>query len=354
MTGYFKQSVLNLLGYTSPPQKEFRVKLNQNESPFDVPHEIKDELAEAAKTLEWNRYPVNESPALLQKLAERHEVEPNHILLGNGSNQLFQTLLTATLKPGDRVVSTPPTFSLYDLYSTIYDAKQIDILHAPGTDYPYTSVLAAIQEHNPKLVFVCSPNNPTGYEVDLDLVAELCKACDGLVFFDEAYGEFSLQTAMPLLEEYDNLIISRTFSKAFSMAGLRFGYFIARPDIIAQLRKVNIPYNVNIFTELVALRLLDEQENMHEHVSFLIQERRRLYHELEEIPGVTVFRSAANFLLFRGLEHLNLFQALKERGVLVRDVSSYPLLEGYSRVSVGYREENDLFLDTLKSIMNSL
>ncbi len=350
---YFKQSVLNLHGYTSPPQKEFKVKLNQNESPFDVPQEIKDELAETAKSLQWNRYPVNESPALLHKLAERHDVEPDQILLGNGSNQLFQTLLTATLEPGDRVVSTPPTFSLYDLYTTIYDGKSIDVLHAPGTEYPYKSVLAAIHQHNPKLVFVCSPNNPTGYETDLDLVAELCKASNGLVFFDEAYGEFSIQTAMPVLEEYENIVISRTFSKAFSMAGLRFGYFVARPEIIAQLRKVNIPYNVNIFTELVALRLLEEQENMHEHVLFLIQERQRIFHELEQIDGVTVFRSAANFLLFRGPEHINLFQALKEHGVLVRDVSSYPLLEGYSRVSIGYKEENDLFLDTLKSIMNS-
>jgi len=348
---YFKKSVLNLHGYTSPPQKEYKAKLNQNESPFDVPQYLKNELAEAAKKLEWNRYPLNESPALMQKLAQRHGVQPRQILLGNGSNQIFQTLLTATVEPGDAVLYTPPTFSLYDLYTDIYDGKLVDVQQAPSEDYPIENVLAVIVENNPKLVFVCSPNNPTGWEIDLSLVEEICRAANGLVFFDEAYGEFTEQSAIPLLQKFENLLISRTFSKAFSMAGLRFGYFVGNEPVIDQLRKVNIPYNINLFTEMVALRLLDNEPEMRKHVQYLKDERDRVSVEMQKINGITVFPSAANFILMKGPEDLDLFQVLKDRGVLVRDVSSYPLLRGHQRVSIGFKEENDLFLETLKKIM---
>jgi histidinol-phosphate aminotransferase len=351
MDQYFKKSVLKLHGYTSPPQKEFKAKLNQNESPFDVPTSLKHELAEAAKNLQWNRYPLNESPDLMAKLAQRHDVQPRQILLGNGSNQIFQTLLTATIEPGDAVLYTPPTFSLYDLYTDIYDGKLIEVLQAPGADYPIEKVLAAIKEHNPKLVFVCSPNNPTGWEIDLSIVEEICKAANGLVFFDEAYGEFTEQSAIPLLPKYENLLISRTFSKAFSMAGLRFGYFVGNEPVIDQLRKVNIPYNVNLFTEMVALRLLDNEPEMRQQVQYLKDERDRVALDMQNINGITVFPSAANFILLKGPDDLDLFQALKDRGVLVRDVSSYPLLKGHQRVSIGFKEDNDLFLDMLKTIM---
>lgn len=353
MKRYFKQVVVDMEGYASPPQKEYRIKLNQNESPFDVPASVKQELAEAAKQLSWNRYPVNESPALAEKLAQRHKVRAQQILLGNGSNQLFQTLLTAALEPHDAVVYTVPTFSLYELYTDIYQGRRIEIPQPPGTAYPQEMVLQAIKQEQPRIVYLCSPNNPTGEEIDLGCVRKICSASGGLVFFDEAYAEFSEQSAIPLLKEFDNLIVSRTFSKAFSMAGLRFGYFVANTPVIEQLRKVNLPYNVNLFTELVALRLLDFEKEMAENIAYLKRERERVFAELQQMHGLTVFPSNANFLLIRGTEPINLFQELKERGVLVRDVSSYPLLRGFQRVSIGLREENDLFLSTLADIFNT-
>ncbi|MBN1481663.1 histidinol-phosphate transaminase [candidate division KSB1 bacterium] len=352
MPDYFKQSVLELHGYSSPPQRDYKVKLNQNESPFDVPQYLKDELAEAIKSLEWNRYPLNESPILMEKLAQRHNVCPEQIVLGNGSNQLFQTLLTATIAAGDVVISTPPTFSLYDLYTTIYDAKAVNILQAPGTPYPVEQVTDAIAKHQPKLVLVCSPNNPTGGETDLAIVEQLCRASQGIIFFDEAYGEFSEHSAIPLLKKYDNLLISRTFSKAFSLAGLRFGYFVGQESVTRQLRKVNIPYNINLFTELVAQRLLENEAEMLAQVAYLKQERDRVAAAMCRIDGIITFPSAANFILFKGPNDLDLFHILKEYGILVRDVSSYPLLAGHQRVSMGFKEENDFFLETLEQIMH--
>lgn len=351
MKNYFKKAVLDMAGYVSPPQREYRVKLNQNESPFDVPSAVKAELAQVVEHLAWNRYPVNESPALRQKLAARHNVQPQQILLGNGSNQLFQTLLTAALVPHDAVVYAVPTFSLYELYTDVYQGRRIEIPQPPGAPYPLEEVLRAVERERPKIIYLCSPNNPTGDEIDLESVRKICRASEGLVFFDEAYAEFSEQTAIPLLAEFDNLIVSRTFSKAFSMAGLRFGYFVAGVPLIEQLSKVNLPYNVNLFTEQAALRLLDAETEMAANVGYLIRERERVFHEMQKLPGMTVYPSRANFLLMRGPESLNLFQALKERGVLVRDVGGYPLLRGFQRVSIGFAEENDLFLSVLGQVL---
>ncbi|MBN1466082.1 histidinol-phosphate transaminase [candidate division KSB1 bacterium] len=352
MTDYFKKSVLELHGYTSPPQREYRVKLNQNESPFDVPDPVKIELTAAARSLLWNRYPCNESPALMHRLAQRHAVEPEQILLGNGSNQLFQTLLAATLEPGDAVVYTPPTFSLYELYTRVYDGRLVHVMQPPGADYPLSEVLAAIKDHRPRLIYICSPNNPTGWEMDLDSLTRICQAAPGLVFFDEAYGEFCAQSAIPSLDKFENLLISRTFSKAFSMAGLRFGYFVGNAAVIAQLRKVNIPYNINIFTELAALRLLEHEKEMARGIEFIKKERDRVFAALQSMAGILVFPSAANFILMKGPAGLDLFQALKERGILVRDMTGYPLLSGYQRVSIGLAHENDIFLQTLEQIMH--
>ena len=348
---WFKPAVINMEGYVSPPQREFLAKLNQNENPFDVPQELKDELGEKAKNLDWNRYPENGSPELRAKLGKWHDIEPGQILLGSGSNQILQSLFTAIVGKGDKVITSPPVFSLYDMLTNLLDAEIIPVLQEPGTPFPIQSFLETIKRENPQLVVLCSPNNPTGYEMPLDDLETICQQSECLVFYDEAYGEFTENVARPLLEKYDNLIISRTFSKAFSLAGLRFGYFMAARPIIQQLEKINIPYNVNLFTEMVACHLIDNREFMAKHVQYLIDERARLYTRMAAIPGIRVYPSAANFLLFGSDRDIDLFAELKNRGILVRNVSSYPLLAGHQRVSVGNRKENDLFLDKLSEIM---
>ncbi|MDZ7723357.1 MAG: histidinol-phosphate transaminase [candidate division KSB1 bacterium] len=351
MKQYFKTSVLDLDGYSSPPQKEFKVKLNQNESPFDVPEEIKNRCIQRIEQLAWNRYPINNSQLLRDKLAARHAVSADQILLGNGSNQLFQTLLTAVLSPGDGVLLTPPTFSLYQLFAKIYDASIIEVMHPPDESYPLDKVLEKIKHESPRLVIVCSPNNPTGAEISLPDVENICRNAPGLVLFDEAYGEFSDREAVSLVQRHENLVVSRTFSKAFSMAGLRFGYLIAQRPVIQQLGKVNLPYNVNVFTEQVAMELLNHQSDLMQHVQYLQTERDRVYALLQRLSTVTVYPSAANYLLLKGPDDLDLFEALKKHGILVRDVGSYPLLQGHQRVTIGCKEENDLFLDALQRVM---
>lgn len=348
----FKKTVLELPGYVSPPQQDFCVKLNQNECPFDVPETIKRELTEQIGKLAWNRYPINHSPELRRQLADWHEVVPDQILLGNGSNQLFQTLLLATVQPGDAIVYFPPTFSLFELYSMALQGEMFPIICPPDQDFPLMTALDTIARQQPKLVLLCSPNNPTGLEIKLHTLEQICSSFSGLVFFDEAYGEFSNTTAIHLLRKFPNLIISRTFSKAFSLAGLRFGYLVANSQITEQLLKINLPYNVNLITELIALRLLRDKTFMLEQVNDLIRERNHLYQQLLKISAIRVYPSSANFLLVKSERSIDLYQELKKMGVLVRDVGSYPLLHGHIRVTIGSAAENQTFLDALLHVVN--
>ncbi len=344
----FKKSVIDIKGYQSPPQQNVKAKLNQNENPFDVPVHIKNKLAKVAVELSWNRYPVNESPLLRQKLATRHDVTADQILLGNGSNQLLQTLLSATLNDNDKVCLSSPTFSLFSLFSNLYNAECLDIRQTQNFEIPYDEFIGVVKKRQPRVILLCSPNNPTGSEINLDFLRDICRTSRGMVFWDEAYAEFTDRSAIPLLPEHKNLVISRTFSKAFSLAGMRFGYLISNRAVIEQLEKVNLPYNVNCFTEAIVSELLDERKSLFERVGYIVEQRQRMFEQMSEINAIQVYPSKANFLLFKSDNARSLFQALRHKGVLVRDVSGYPLLQDHLRVNVGSAEENDYFLKIIK------
>lgn len=351
----FKPAVAALAGYEPPPQETMRAKLNQNESPFDLPRAFKERVLEEVLELAWNRYPVDGSPALREALARLHGQQPQQILLGNGSNQLLQTLLSGVVAPGSKVLFFPPTFGLFELFTTINGGEPLPMLSPPGSPFDLEQALELIRRHGPGLVLICSPDNPTGAELTPEQISTICAAAPGLVLVDEAYGEFSAFSAIPLLDRHENLIISRTFSKAFSMAGLRLGYLISSAANIAQLRKANLPYNINLITERIALRLLADPAPLLEQVAWIRREREWLQTEMTRLAeavageerGLRVYPSAANFILFRVSNGKRTFRGLKEQGILVRDVSGYPLLQDHLRVNVGLHQENEWFLAAL-------
>lgn len=355
MERFFKPAVAALAGYEPPPQETMRAKLNQNESPFDLSRAFKESVLAEVLELAWNRYPVDGSPALREALARLHGQQPQQILLGNGSNQLLQTLLSAVVAPGTRVLYFPPTFGLFELFTTINGGEPLPMLCPPGRPFDMEQALELIRRDRPGLVLICSPDNPTGAELTPDQISAICAAAPGLVLVDEAYGEFSARSAIPLLDQYPNLIVSRTFSKAFSMAGLRLGYLISGAANIAQLRKANLPYNINLITERIALRLLQDPAPLLEQVVWIRGEREWLLAQMNGIASAAaaqgrrlqVYPSAANFILFRVNDGRQTFQRLKEQGILVRDVSGYPLLQDHLRVNVGLRQENEWFLEAL-------
>jgi histidinol-phosphate aminotransferase len=344
-----KPEVRAMGGYTAPPRIETVAKLNQNENPYDLPDALKREILDAVRGQEWTRYPAYDPPDLRVKIARRFGLDPDQVLLGNGSNQLLYLLGSALVSPGDRVVTAPPTFSLFGIVAKIAHGR----LDAIDQDADFTldsdRLLAAVR--GARLTFFCSPNNPTGRTIPTAFLEEVLCATEGIVVWDEAYGEFWGETALPLLERHPNLLVLKTFSKAFGLAGLRIGYLIGHPAMVSELRKVNIPYNINMVSRAAASALLDRPEWIAEQVARILAERDRLFDALRSVAGVIPFPSAANFILVRTPDSRAVFDGLKARGVLVRPVESHPLLVNCLRVTVGKPAENDAFLDTLKTIL---
>lgn len=329
------------------------VKLDQNENPHEIPEFLKQKVAVRFHEFEWSRYPEFVPTRITDTLARFTGWKPNGILIGNGSNELIQATMIATLGPGRTIAIPQPTFTLYSLLAGAMGAtiQQIPLTHT--LEFDIEKLVEAARWVD--VVIVCSPNNPTGTLLPLEELERILAAARGLVIVDEAYHEFSGQTALPLLQRFGNLLILRTFSKAMGMAGLRFGYMLTHPDLAREIGKVKLPYNVNIFTLTAAEILMDEAYAMEGAIRALVVERQRLIQELAALDGVEPFPSYANFVLFRTPHAAEVvFQKLYDEGVLVRNVSHYPMLERGLRVTVGTSDQNRRFIDTLERVLERI
>ena len=329
------------------------VKLDQNENPYELPTDLKREVAERVLRRPWARYPEFVPAAIIQALAQFTGWPGEGILVGNGSNELIQASLTVTLGPGRKLAVPQPTFTLYKLMARALQAEVDEILlDAERLTFDVDKLLEA--SRTSEVVVVSTPNNPTGNLFDRDALVALLKNAKGLVLVDEAYHEFSGQTAFSLLPEHRNLVVLRTFSKAMAMAGLRFGYMMAHPEIAREVYKWKLPYNVNIFTLTAAELVTERRSLLNQAIADIIRERDRVFDELQKRASVRAFPSKANFILMKTARPAHrLFEALYSQGVLVRDVSSYPLLDRCLRVSIGTPEENDRFLVALDQALEN-
>jgi histidinol-phosphate aminotransferase len=345
---FVKPAVRAVRAYTLAA-REAAVKINQNENPYDLPEDLKRRVLDAALSRPWSRYPDFDPRELVQSLAEYSGWRPDGILAGNGSNELIEALLLVTVGPGTRVVIPEPTFTLYALLTGILGGEAIRVSLGPDLEYQPAVLVEAARRGEAALTIVCSPNNPTGSALTADEVRRLCTEAPGLVVVDEAYHEFSGRTMVPLLEEHANLIVLRTFSKAMALAGLRVGYLLASPQLVSEVNKARLPYNINFFSQLAARAVLEDRGTLEANVRRLVQAREALAASLARLAGLRVYPSEANFLLLELAEAdpKAVFESLYSRGILVRDVTSYPRLSRCLRVSVGSEEENRLFLDAL-------
>lgn len=323
------------------------VKINQNENPYDLPEAVKRRVLEKALLRPWSRYPDFDPQQLIEALAAFSGWRSDGILAGNGSNELIEALLLVSVGPGTRVVIPEPTFTLYALLTSVLGGECVRVPLGPELEYQSQPLLRAAADAS--VTIVCSPNNPTGGVLALDAVARLCVLSDGLVVVDEAYHEFSGGSVVGLLREHENLVVLRTFSKAMALAGLRVGYLLAAPALVGEINKARLPYNLNFLSQLAALAALDERESLAKGVARLVASRESLAVALAGLPGVRVYPSQANFILFELLEAdaKAVFESLYRDGVLVRDVTSYPRLARCLRVSVGSEPENRAFLQAL-------
>src|SRR5215471_3420286 len=251
------------------------VKLDQNENPYELPQEFKEEVARRVVARSWGRYPEFVPAAMTRTLAKHTGWTADGILVGNGSNELLQAALLVTLGHGRTVAIPQPTFTLYKLQSSILQANIVNVPLKPADlSFDVEGLVRAAESAD--VVVICSPNNPTGSLLKLEDLKLVLDKTKGIVLLDEAYHEFSGQSGLDLLKENPNLVITRTFSKALSMAGLRFGYMMAHPEIAREIHKAKLPYNVNIFTLTAAQLAIERMELMSKSVQTLIAERQRM------------------------------------------------------------------------------
>jgi histidinol-phosphate aminotransferase len=330
-----------------------RIKLNQNENPWDAPLEIKQETLRRVHEQAWSRYPDFTPHEFHERLAKFSGWKTDGIIAGNGSNELIQAVLMVTVGPGKSVLISEPTFALYRQITTVLGGDVTTVPLNPQLIYDSDALLDAVKSTKPDVTIICSPNNPTGCVMEPTDLSALLEASPGLVVVDEAYFEFSGQTVVPLLSRYSNLIVLRTFSKAMALAALRVGYLLADPDLVREVGKALLPYNLNAVSQTAAEVAIEMfSSKLAPLVQSICSERDRLYVELQNVAGLTPVPSRANFMVVRSqIEPRRIFSELLQRDILIRDVSAYPLLTRYFRISVGTPAENDLLLSALREIV---
>ena len=348
-----RPAVRNESEYVVGTPPDIEVKLNQNESPYNLPDELKDELLASFSEVEFNRYPTEQPDRLRRALAEHNDVPAESIIVGNGSNEITYTFGLAFLEAGAPMVLPSPLFSLYEKVARLQDA---DLTQVPPRDdlrFDTDALVQAVQDTGAKLTVLATPNNPTGRAMRLDEVERIAAASPGMVVVDEAYVEFNSETsAVQLLDDYPNVIVLRTLSKAFGLAGIRIGYLMAHPSVVRELMKARLPFMVDRFAEQTALAVLRRPDLVEERVRQMQVSITEVSEALKTFDEVDVVPSEANFVIFTtSMPADKLQEQLADQGVLVRNMSGYSELEGYLRVNAGTRAENKAFLTALEETL---
>ncbi len=343
-----REEIKALSAYAVPPADGL-VKLDAMENPYVLPDELRVAIAHRLSVLEVNRYPESNPEKLKSLLRQTMGIDPaTAIVLGNGSDELIQMLALSVAKPGAVILGVEPAFVMFRMIATFVGLRFVGVPLKTDFSLDGPALLSAIEAHQPALVFLAYPNNPTGNHFDSAVMETVIRATPGLVVIDEAYFPFSKQSFLPRLPAYPNLLVMRTVSK-FGLAGVRLGFLSGRANVLEHIDKVRLPYNISMLDQAVALEVLAHSEVLREQALRILQQRAVLAKQLAAIAGVVVYPSDANFLLFRIAKASRIFDGLRHRGILVKDLSAaHPLLTDCLRVTVGTFEENQRFLDALK------
>lgn len=324
-----------------------RIKLHANESPFSVSDELLSEIKEEIVKCSFNRYPDAMSEDLCKKFAEYAGVDYKSVIAGNGSDELIQIIVSTFLDRNDKILLLNPEFSMYENYAAISSANIVKF----DTDEEFTFdpqvIIDKVNSEGIKLFFISNPNNPTGKAYDRNTILKLVKNCNSIVVVDEAYGVFYGESVIKDIDDYENLIVLKTCSK-IGGASIRLGFLTAGKVILDEIKKVKPPYNVSTTTEIIGKVLLSNKSEIEEKVKYIISERERVYGEFLKIPYIEkVYKSSANFILFKTKRAHEIYEKLLEDGVLVRDFGS-GVLKDCLRITIGKEEENNYMLELLK------
>ncbi len=347
-----RDDLSDLEGYHSP-QVDVAVRLNTNESPYPPPASWRAALAEEVEAIPFNRYPDREAKALRAAIGEQYGLGAEHVLVANGSNEVIQSVCLAFGGAGRSAAVFRPTYLMHAHIARITGTEVVEGERGPDFALDLDEVERVTKAHRPAIAFLCSPNNPTGMLEPPEAVERLLELAPGIVVVDEAYGQFSRRSAIEQIADDKALVVVRTFSKTWSMAAARLGYLVGPPDLVRALEAVLLPYHLDSVKQAAGRLALRYRAEMEARVATIVEERGRVSAALADLP-VETWPSAANFVLFRPQTKAgdDVWQALLDRSVLVRNCVGWPRLDGCLRMTIGTPDENDAFLSALREVLS--
>ena len=348
---WLRSDIKNIDAYHVPVSKDM-IKLDAMESPFGVPEDLKVEFLKCIEQSEVNRYPEADPSPLKDTLRSLMDIPDEFgILLGNGSDELIQLLALACSKD-DLIMSFEPSFVMYELVSKYVNLEYFGVQLDSNFDINLNDALLIIEREKPKIIFIAYPNNPTGNCFDYDAIIEIIKSTNSMVILDEAYYAYSDKSFLSEISNFPNLLVLRTISK-IGFAGLRLGLLIGNQETIAQLNKLRLPYNINALTQTSANFLLQDKQRIINNAQIIIEERRRLAHELSLFSKFKVYPSQTNFILVHSEDAHSLHTALKENGILIKGFPKGSKLSDFIRISVSEPVENNILIDAIRNYYGS-
>jgi histidinol-phosphate aminotransferase len=342
-----RSNVKNLKAYQVENLDE-GIKLHANENPYSPTPELLKKIFQELEELELNRYPDPDCRKLKQAIAKRTGKLPEQIIIGNGSDELIQYLMQVLCYEGDTIAFPDPTFAMYGITAQCLGLSSVNFPLNNNWDFDAQTALNVLKKHKARLVFISYPNNPTGNCFSELEIQKLIEQFEGIVILDEAYHDFAGKSFIKQMEKHNNLVVLRSLSK-IGLAGLRVGYGIFPGELAEQINKVRLPYNSNTLSQWIATELLNNFTDVQSQIHLIIEERSRLIVELSKLQNIIAYPSNSNFILFQAINGgEKLFDELKKKGTLLRNLNAHPRLKNCLRVTVGTKQENDQFLEQLR------
>ncbi|SKA84937.1 histidinol-phosphate aminotransferase [Caloramator quimbayensis] len=350
MENLIKKSVMELNAY-KVNDDIFEIKLDANENPYDLFKNYCDIFMKEISKINLNRYPDANCKSLRRKLSQYTMIDEDNIICGNGSDEIIQMILNVFISKNDNIIIHVPTFPMYKIYADILEAKVIEVSCDDEFKVNIAEIIKKANEYNAKVIFLCNPNNPTGTSIKREEILKVLHETESIVVVDEAYYEFLGETVIDKIYDEKRLIVLRTLSKAFSLAGARIGYAAAAGNIIDALNKIRSPYNVNSFSQISAAILLDKVDDVKDSIKKINKEKEYIQKSLKDIPGIKVYKGCANFLLVRFENFEETIKLLLEYKISVKSYIKGEL-KNCIRVTIGSRYENDKFIEAVKRVVN--
>ncbi len=334
-------------------EREWNIKVNANECNMNLPPMVEDRLMARFASVAFNRYPNDQVDILAEQIAKNFNLQRKNILVANGSSEILEKLFFAFGGKGHKIVYPQPSFSMYKIYAQFSESVGVPVNLREDYTFDAKAFVQAVQENEATLAVICSPNNPTGTKIPMADIEYVAKNVNCALVIDEAYVEFDGESAMRFFKDYPQMMIARTFSKAYGLASARVGYLLADEKIIEMVGKACMPYHVNVLSAVTADVVYQMRDEYVPRIQMMVAERKRMSELLAKIDGMTVYPSATNFILVKHPRAVALNEYLTSIGIGVRSFGSAPRLENCLRISMGTRAENDIWLKAIKDFLEN-